>query len=158
MRIVITASLIFLFWFILSGHTEALLLLLGLASTLLTIFLSWRMKVIDHESYPFHLSYRLFRYYFFLGKEIFLANIDVVKRIINPRSSISPQIIELDVKHKTDLSKVIYANSITLTPGTVTLALQGDKIKVHALSKAGVINLQSGQMANKVPDIEVKGK
>ena len=154
MRTVIATILIFIFWFMLSGHTETLLLLLGIASTLLTIFLSRRMNVIDHESHPFHLSLRLLRYYVFLGKEILIANIDVVKRIINPGSSISPQVIELPATQNSDLSKVIYTNSITLTPGTVTLELVGNKVKVHALSKEGAMDLQTGRMASKVPDIE----
>ncbi|MCW8901734.1 MAG: Na+/H+ antiporter subunit E [Gammaproteobacteria bacterium] len=154
MRIIIAASLIFLFWFVLSGHTELLMILLGIASTLLTAFLSRRMNVIDHESYPFHLGLRLLRYYVFLGKEILIANIDVVKRIIKPGSTISPQVFELPATQKTDLSKVIYANSITLTPGTVTLALEGEKVIVHALSKEGAMDLQTGRMAGKVPDPE----
>jgi len=152
MRTIIAASLIFLFWFMLSGHTEALLIVLGILSTLLSVYLSKRMNIIDHESYPFHLSLRLLRYYIFLGKEIIKANIDVIKRIIIPGRSISPQIITLPASKKTDLSKVIYANSITLTPGTVTLELSGDKIKVHALSKEGADDLQTGEMAIAVPD------
>ena len=152
MRIIIAASLFFLFWYMLSGHTETLLIVLGILSTLLTIFLSARMNIIDHESYPFHLSGRLLRYYPYLAKEIIKANIDVIKRILTPGRSISPQIITLPVSQKTELSKVIYANSITLTPGTVTLELSGDEIKVHALSKESAEDLQTGEMAKRVPD------
>lgn len=155
MRTIIAASLIFLFWFMLSGHTEVLLIALGILSTLLSIYLSKRMNIIDHESYPFHLSIRLLRYYLFLGREIIMANVDVIKRILKPGRSISPQVIKLPVRKKTDLSKVIYANSITLTPGTVTLELAGDEIKVHALSKEGAADLQTERMANAVPDKEV---
>lgn len=152
MRIIIAAILVFLFWFMLSGHTEVLLIVLGILSTLLSIFLSQRMNIIDHESYPFHLSARLLRYYVYLGKEIIVANVDVIKRILKPGNSISPRIITLPASKHTDLSKVIYANSITLTPGTVTLELSGDEIKVHALSKEGAEDLQTGQMAKAVPD------
>lgn len=136
----------------LSGHTEVLLIALGVLSTLLTIFLSRRMNIIDHESYPFHLSLRLLRYYLFLGKEIIVANVDVIKRILKPGRSISPQIITLPAGKRTDLSKVIYANSITLTPGTVTLELSADELIIHALSKEGAEDLQTGQMAKAVPD------
>lgn len=152
MRTIIAASLIFFFWFMLSGHTEALLIVLGILSTLLSVYLSKRMNIIDHESYPFPLSLRMLRYYVFLGKEIVKANIDVIKRILTPGDSISPQIITLPASKKTDLSKVIYANSITLTPGTVTLELFGEEIKVHALSKEGAAKLQTGEMAKAVPD------
>lgn len=137
----------------LSGHTEPLLLGLGIVSTLLSIFLAWRMKVIDHESYPVHLSIRLFRYYLYLAKEIIIANIDVIKKILKPRS-ISPEVFTLPASKQTDLSKVIYANSITLTPGTVTLELKGDEIKVHALSKGAANDLKTGNMAKAVPDDE----
>lgn len=154
MRTIIAASLIFLFWFLLSGHTEALLIALGIFSTLLSVFLSKRMKIIDHESYPFHLSIPLLRYFLFLAREIIKANVDVIKRILKPGRSISPQVIELPASKQTDLSKVIYANSITLTPGTVTLELSKDKIKVHALSKEGAADLQTGDMAKAVPDKE----
>jgi len=155
-RIIITATLIFLFWFMLSGHTEILLVVLGILSTLLTIFLSQRLNIIDHESYPFHLSALLLRYYVFLGKEIIIANFDVIKRILTPGRSISPLVITLPASKQTDLGKVIYANSITLTPGTVTLEISAEELKVHALSKEGARDLQTGQMAKAVPDIEVK--
>lgn len=131
-----------------------LLIMLGLASTGLTIFLSRRMNIIDDESYPFHLSLPLVRYQFYLAKEILLANIDVIKRILSPRVDISPQIIELPAKQRSDLSKVIYANSITLTPGTVTLELAGEKLTIHALSKEAAEDLKQGKMAGRVPESE----
>lgn len=153
MRTIIAASFIFLFWFMLSGHTEVLLIVLGLLSTVLTIYLSKRMNIIDRESYPFHLSLRLLPYWLFLAKEIIVANVDVIKRILKPGHSISPQIITLPVSQQTDLTKVIYANSITLTPGTVTLALSEDKLIVHALSKEGAEDLQTSRMAEAVAEI-----
>jgi len=152
MRTIIAASLIFLFWFMLSGHTEILLIVLGMLSTFVSVYLAKRMSIIDKESYPFHLGLRLLPYYFYLGKEIIKSNIDVIKKILSPAHTISPQVITLPVSQKSDLSKVIYANSITLTPGTVTLELSADEIKVHALTKAGAADLQTGQMAKAVPD------
>lgn len=155
MRIVVTACLIFLFWFMLSGHTEALLMILGVLSAILTVYLAKRMSIIDHEGYPFDLSWRLLGYYFYLGKEILKANVDVIKRILTPgRVNISPQVMTLPVNKKTALGKVIYANSITLTPGTVTLELSDDEIKVHALSKEGAEDLQKSDMVKAVPENE----
>lgn len=152
MRIIIATILIFLFWFLLSGHTEALLIVLGILSSLLVVYLAHRMNIIDEESYPFHLSTRLLRYYPYLAKEIILANIDVIKRILKPGMTISPQVFTLPAEKQTDLSKVIYANSITLTPGTVTLDLSGDELTIHALSKEAAEDLKTGQMAKAVPD------
>lgn len=152
MRTLIAISLLFIFWFLLSGHTETLLILLGLASTLLTALLAKRMRVIDHESYPVHLSLRLLRFYVYLGKEIVLSNLDVIKRILQPGRSISPTTVDLPASKRSNLAKVVYANSITLTPGTVTLALSDQRISVHALTRQAAEQLQSGAMAEAVPD------
>ena len=152
MRTVSTATLIFIFWFILSGHTSALLIVFGIASTGLTIYLSKRMNIIDGESYPFHLGFSLVRYNLYLAKEILLANFDVIKRILSPSVAINPQVTELPASQRSDLTKVIYANSITLTPGTVTLELTGEKLKVHALSHEGIEDLKQGYMAKQVPE------
>ena len=146
--------LLFVFWISLSGHFEPLLLGLGLSSIALTALLSWRMKVIDHESYPLHLSLKLLPYFAYLGKEILLANLDVIKRIIKPGRSINLAIEQLPVSKETDLGKVIYANSITLTPGTVTVEMTDEQLKIHALNKDALTDLEKGVMADKVPDKE----
>lgn len=144
-------ALLSLFWIFLSGHMEPLLLGLGAASVALTAFLSHRMSVIDHESYPLHLSSKLPGFLVYLFKEIVKANLDVVRRILGWRgASISPQLIEIPQPHKTDLGAVIYANSITLTPGTVTIKLSDDRLTVHALSKEGADELASGAMAKEI--------
>lgn len=152
MRAIIAVSLIFIFWFLLSGHTEPLLISLGIASSILVLFLSHRMNIIDNESHPFHLSFRLTKYYIYLGKEIVLSNINVIKCILSPGKTISPCIVTLPAEQKSDLGKVIYANSITLTPGTVTLELTGDKIIVHALSRQAAEDLKTGKMSRAIPD------
>ena len=152
MRSVSPAILIFVFWFVLSGHTETLLIALGIASTGLTCYLSRRMHIIDDESYPFQISFSLVRYNLYLAKEILIANIDVIKRILSPSVAINPQVAELPATQRSDLSKVVYANSITLTPGTVTLELTGEKLKVHALSHEGIEDLKQGNMAKQVPE------
>ena len=139
------------FWMLLSGYTLPLLLFLGACSVLLTFYLSKRMNVIDHESYPMqHLS-RLPSLFIYLFHQIILANIDVVKRIVfNKGQDISPTLVELPLEQKSDLGKVIYANSITLTPGTVSVSLSDDKVLVHALSKEGAEDLQTGSMSKTI--------
>ncbi len=140
--------LLFGFWLILSGHLEPLLLALGLASVILTLLLARRMDVIDHESYPLHISKKLPGYYVYLLREIIQANIDVIKRILKPgRKTISPQLVKIPLPQKTDLGRVIYANSITLTPGTVTVELNDKEVTVHALSKEAADELAKGVMA-----------
>lgn len=149
--------LLFLFWFLLSGHSGLLLLGLGLASVVLTIFLMKRMNVIDHESYPIHLSAQMPAFIVYIMKEIISANIDVIKRIVAPVSNpVSPQMLELPVPQKTDLGRVIYANSITLTPGTVSVDLGKETVLVHALAKETAEELATGKMASAIPDHSVE--
>lgn len=152
MRHVISlAVMMYLLWLGLSGHTEPLLLILGALSTALVVYLAVRMDLLDHESYPVHLKPGLIRHLAFLMKEIAIANIDVAKRILTREPDISPQLIRVPADQGSTLGKVIYANSITLTPGTVSLRVD-DTILVHALTREGAEDISSGRMARSVPD------
>jgi multicomponent Na+:H+ antiporter subunit E len=146
------AVLLFALWLGLSGHLNVLLLSLGLASTLLIVYLAHRMDVVDEEIYPAHMTMLLLRFWVFLAKEVILANIDVIKRIFKPGKSISPQLFELPLTQKTDLSRVIYANAITMTPGTVSVNLDKKTITVHTLSIEAADDLRTGRMARAVPE------
>ena len=138
------------FWLLNSGHYSALMLSLGLGSIALVLFIAHRMDVVDHESQPLHLSLKLPSYFLWLFKEIILANISVVKHIWLGNSSISPSLTTVSASQKTDIGKVIYANSITLTPGTVAVDLVDDKILVHSLLKENIRVLEAGEMNRRV--------
>lgn len=149
--------LLFILWILLSGHLSPLLLCLGVASVALTVFLASRMHVIDHESYPIQISAKLPRFYVYIVWEIIQANIQVIKCILmNKGKNISPQLVEIPLPQKNDLSRVIYANAITLTPGTVSVKMSQDKILVHALTKEGADDLLSGNMAKTIPEPDSK--
>ena len=154
MKLLSFAVLLFGIWVLLSGHFNPLLLGLGLTSTLFTLFLARRMGVVDEESYPFRLLVRLLRYHGFLAREVVLANLDVAKRVLLPSKSISPRFIDVEVPQRTDLGRVIYANSITVTPGTVSVHLDKDRVLVHALSEEGAEDLYTGRMARAVPEMD----
>ena len=142
-------------WLLLSGRLEALPLILGAISCLFVIYLARRMDVIDGESHPIHLGFRLPGYWFWLGWQIFKANFDVARRILDPRMPIEPHLFELEPEQSSDLGRVIYANSITLTPGTVTTDLSTDRIQVHALSDKAERELRGGEMAAKIAGLEI---
>lgn len=143
-----------LFWLLNSGHYSVLILSLGLASIILVLMISHKMDVIDHESQPLYLTPIIFSYYFWLIKEIIKANITVVKHIWLGKGSISPQVKTIKISQKTDMGKVIYANSITLTPGTVAIDLQGDEIIVHALLANDMKSLENGEMDARISKLE----
>lgn len=144
--------LLFALWVGLSGHLNVLMLSLGLSSTLLIVYLAHRMDVVDEEIYPAHMTILLIRFWLFLAREVIRANIDVIKRIFKPGKNISPQLFELPLTQKTDLSRVIYANAITMTPGTVSVNLDKKTITVHTLSIEAADDLRGGRMARAVPE------
>lgn len=141
-------------WLLLSGHFSPLLLSLGLASTIVVVLIARRMDVIDHEGQPVHLGWRIVAYWPWLAWEIVLANWDVAKRILNPKLPISPTLTRVKATQKTELGQVIFANSITLTPGTVSVRLLPGEIIIHALSEDGAAELVSGRMDRKVTQVE----
>ncbi|ABV88594.1 Na+/H+ antiporter subunit E [Shewanella pealeana] len=143
-----------IFWWINSNYSNPLLLSLGAASILLVLYIAHRMNVIDYESLPIHLSAKMPGYMLWLAKEIIIANISVVKHIWLGNSSISPTLATIDATQRTDLGKVIYANSITLTPGTVAVGLVDDKVIIHALSKENIDTLKAGKMDRRVTELE----
>ena len=142
------------FWLLISGHYTILILSLGLASIVLVLFIARRMDVVDHESQPLLIPLRIPGYHLWLIKEIILANISVVKHIWLGNETISPVLTTIKASQKTDMGKVIYANSITLTPGTVTVDVVGDEITVHALLRQNIEELQAGEMDRRVSRLE----
>ena len=153
---IIKALLLFVFyfviWLLLSGHYDPLLLTLGVLSCITCLYVTWKAKFIDEEGLPLHLLIRLPIYTLWLFKEIIKANIDTAKIIIinNP----DPQNFRVKSSQKTEAGKVTYANSITLTPGTVTTELDGDVLEVHALSSDMADDVKSGVMDKKVSWLE----
>lgn len=144
-----------LLWLLLSGHvSEPLLLGLGAASVVLTLLVSIRMGVVDREGHPVHLAVRAIFYWPWLIKEIVLANIDVAKAIVGLTNDIKPSVFKIKASQTSDLGKAIYANSITLTPGTVTIALDDDELTIHALTPAGAEGLATGDMDRRVTEVE----
>lgn len=138
------------FWLILSGHFEPLLLGFGVLSCALVLAIALRMNVVDRQGQPIHLGLRAFAYIAWLLLEIAKSNIDVARRILDPRLPISPTRIRVKAGQRSVLGQVIYANSITLTPGTVSMILEDGWIDVHALTAEGAAALEAGDMDRRV--------
>jgi len=143
-------------WLLLSGHYEPLILAFGVVSCIIVAFIAYRMGVVDYESHPIHLGWRLPAFWIWLAWEIVKANFDVAKRIIRPSLPISPTVFTLETTQPSELGHVIYANSITLTPGTVSLRVDSERIEVHALSREAAADLQRGEMDRRVTWIEAR--
>ena len=141
-------------WCLLSGIFLPLLIGLGIASVCLVVFIAHRMDVIDNETVPLHLNFRILAYWGWLTKEITKSNIDVAKLILSPELPISPMIIRVKATQVSDMGRVIHANSITLTPGTVAMDFEGDDIIVHAISRDAADGTLEGSIDRGVTAIE----
>ncbi len=121
------------FWFTLSGQASPFFVALGVVSLLLTLWLAARLRIIDRDSSPYHRLPQMVIYLIWLIVEIIKSNITVIARVLGPRHAIDPAVVRLQTRARTDLGKALFANSITLTPGTVAFDVEDDKVLVHAL-------------------------
>lgn len=154
-RAVYLGLFLFGLWFLLSGNFVALLLALGVVSSVFVVAIALRMNIVDRETHPIHLHSTIVFYWIWLTWQIIKANIDVARRVLDPRLPISPKLLRVKATQKTDLGRVSYANSITLTPGTVTVSVEGDSVLVHALTCEAAEALAKGEMDRRVTKIEL---
>jgi multicomponent Na+:H+ antiporter subunit E len=134
------------FWFALSGLTSPYFLVLAVVAVLLALWLSARLGVIGRDASPYHRLPLLLPYVAWLLGQIVKSNIAVIARVVGPRSAIDPAIVSIRTKARTELGKALFANSITLTPGTVTVDVDGDALKVHALVRENATPASFDQM------------
>jgi multicomponent Na+:H+ antiporter subunit E len=146
--------LLAVFWALNSGLFKPLMYGLGTASVLLVLVISGRMNVIDSESQPLHLSKNIPGYYLWLLKELVLSNITVVLTIWRGNLQLQPALATIKMDHLSDIGKVIYANSISLTPGTITTDVTENSITVHALDKSSIAEIESGEMEARVRKLD----
>ena len=151
------SAVLFGTWLLLSGYFTVLLISFGILSLAIAVGIALRMDVIDHESHPIHLTWRIPAYWLWLLIEIVKANIDVTKTILGVGDTATPTIINVKPSQRTELGQVIYANSITLTPGTISVELENGEIMVHALTKGSAADLSTGVMDRRVTRMEGGG-
>lgn len=154
MRVVSLAGFLFAFWLGLSGHYTALFIVIGAICAIACALAAVRMRVLDAEGHPIHLLPRAVTYIPWLLWEIAKSGYAVTKIILHPRLPISPTLTTVNAGQRTDLGIVIYANSITLTPGTITVGVSDHELTVHALVREGALDLESGGMNRRVSQFE----
>ena len=136
---------------LLSGYIQPLLLGLGAASCLAVAWLKVRADRRDGDPVPFALHvHRLPGFLLWLSWEIIKSNVDVSRRILSPSLPIAPAVRWLPANQRTELTRVIYADSITLTPGTLSIDLEDAAVEVHALNEESLDALERGEMDARV--------
>lgn len=123
-----------LLWIALSGIFEPLPLMLGALSCLACVAVSSRMSIIDDEAVPTQIQLRILNYSVWIGFEIIKSNIAIAKLILARNPALAHHFIRVQSSQKTEFGKVLFANSITLTPGTVTVETADGALLVHAIN------------------------
>ena len=143
------------FWLLLSGIFTPFLIASGMGSALAVVLLCRRMDAIDQAGQPAHLVWpALLAYVPWLFKEIAKCAWDVSKRIVHPALPISPALVEFTPTQQTELGLVIHANSITLTPGTISVEVAPGRFLVHALTRDGAAGLTGSEMDQRCTALE----
>lgn len=142
------------FWLLLSGHFTVFLVLAGIGSSAAVVWLALRMEVVDREGVPAHFWRAALSYWPWLAWEIVKAAWDVSKIIVHPRLPISPTLVRLKPSQRSNVGLVTHANSITLTPGTITVQASAQEFVVHGLTKAGAEACIGSEMDRRISDLE----
>ena len=143
-------------WLVWSGHysLDPMIGSFGLFSCLLVTWICMKMDQADGANPGYGLGFRIVSYIPWLVVEIIKSNIHVMRVVLSPSLPISPRLVRTTATQKTDLCRVIYANSITLTPGTISVELENGEITVHALTQGSANDLETGIMDRRVTRLE----
>ncbi len=154
MRHVSLAVVLFLFWLLLSGFLTPGLMTFGIVSSIAAVAVGSRMSAIDEEGHPVHLILGTITFFPWLIWEIVKSAWNVTKIIVDPALPISPTVVTVKAGQKTSSGITTYANAITLTPGTITIDVEGSDLTIHALSKDGASDLKAGAMDARITRFE----
>ena len=154
MKSLILFLILFSLWLLMSGHYSILIITLGIISCVFCVYVAKRGNLIDDEGLPIFFIPRLSNYLIWLFKEILISNLNTAIVIINGK--VEPETFTVKASQVTDVAKVTYANSITLTPGTVTTKMQKDVFEVHALNSDFGNDVRTNEMDKKVTWLEGK--
>ena len=141
-------------WLVWSGDRDTLLLSFGALSCFFVVAVCLRMGVVGRPSSAVSIGLHHLSYVPWLFREIFKANIHVSRIILDPKLPIRPHLIRVEASQRSELGQVIYANSITLTPGTISLDIRDNGILVHALTDEAADGLKLGEMNGRVARLE----
>lgn len=155
-RLSIAVSLL-LFWLLLSGIFTPFLVAAGIGSAAAVAWLAARMEIADREGHPLHFTAAVLTYWPWLVKEIAVSAWTVTKIILSPRLPISPTLARFRPSQASTVGLVTHANSITLTPGTITIEAGHEEFLVHAITREGAASLAGSEMDRRVAALEGRG-
>jgi multicomponent Na+:H+ antiporter subunit E len=149
-RILTLVLLLIVAWVLWSGYLKPLLLGLGALSCLLTVWVVRRMGYLDEDTFAFHYDWRLLGFWAWLGREVVLSSIEVARTVLRRDMTVDPKVVDIDGSGLGPVDLALLGNSITLTPGTLTLDVRDGRLLVHALTSEGAAALHRGEMQRRV--------
>ena len=142
-------------WLLLSGLYKTLILFFGAISVIIVMFVMSEMERKDGYNIKVNLKvFSAFRYFFYLIKEISKSNFTVAKLLLSRKIILNQKFIHVPFSQNSEVGQVVFANSITLTPGTVTVELENEKFLVHALNADDSTANELSTMNKRVVEIE----
>ena len=152
-RAAFLAVLLMIAWLLWSGLYKPLLLALGVFSSVLVAYLAHRMRLFDTHAFDLRYMFRLLPYWAWLSREILKSSLEVTRVVLSPRLPISPTVAEFDSRCTEPMDQAVLGNSITLTPGTLTLQIVDGRFVVHALTEDGARDIVGGEMDRRVSSL-----
>lgn len=154
MQTFVSFTLLAALWLLLSGFFTPLQLAFGAASCAFTVWLSVRLGLLRSGFPRLAVAARYPRYLLWLTWEVVLSNLHVARVVLSPRMPLQRQVVQVKLTQRTGLGVAIHANSITLTPGTLTLDADGGVLEVHALTRHVAEGVLDGEMDRRVTRLE----
>lgn len=143
-RVAAAGGLFVVAWLLWSGHYSPLLLALGAGSCLLSLWLAMRTGFFDRDVYSLYLGPGLPRFWGWLLGEIVRSNFTVARVVLARRMPVAPELVTVDASRLSPVAQTMVANSITLTPGTASINVDGGRIEVHCLNGAVAAAVRGG--------------
>lgn len=151
------AVVLFAFWMILAGRTEVKFIVYGILTSVITAWITYPLLLVSSKDgskkfFVFGISvFKMLRYSLWLLWQLVLANIDVAKATTSQNLDINPQIVRFYFRSENPMAAVVLADSITLTPGTVTINVTDDGLfEIHALTDGAAAGVLDGSMQKQV--------
>jgi multicomponent Na+:H+ antiporter subunit E len=155
-RVLMLFVLLIAAWVLWSGYLKPLLLGLGALSCVLTVWIVRRMGYFDDETFAFHYDWRLLGFWAWLGREVVISSVEVARVVLRRRIDVEPKVVNVDGSGLEPVDLALLGNSITLTPGTLTLDVNEGRLLVHALTPEGAAALQRGEMQRRVAALRTR--
>ena len=154
MRTLVLLLLMAALWLLLSGYFTPLQLSFGALSCGFTVWMAGRMGLLRPGFPRLRVSARSPGYIVWLAWEIVISNLHVARVVLSPRMPLQRQVVRIKPTQKSAFGIAIHANSITLTPGTLTLDTDEGDLEVHALTARVADDVRSGEMDRRVTRLE----